>query len=145
MDHVLNRGTATKSDIATVLQRCWNWPGIRRASRGFLLTDARAESPLESLSRIALNRMALPPSVPQQVLRDERGRVVARTDFGWADYGVAGEADGMGKYETRDVLRAENARQETLEQLGLVVVRWNWNDITRKPRQVEARLLDGFR
>lgn len=144
MDDVLHRGLATRDELERIARQCWNWPGIRRATHALSLADARAESVLESISRLALGGMALPPCVPQQLIRDERAYPVGRVDFSWARYGVVGECDGLIKYDSRAVLNDEKRRQEGLEQLGLVVIRWGWEDITKRPRQVEVRLQQGL-
>lgn len=52
MDAALNRRLLTPDDLDDQLLRCWNWPGIRRAQRAVRLSDGRAESPLESISRL---------------------------------------------------------------------------------------------
>ena len=62
-------------------------------------------------------------------------------DFLWADAMVIGEADGMVKYQTSDDLRNEKRRQERLERMGFLVVRWEDRDIRRAPAEVMARLL----
>jgi len=144
LDAAMNRGQVTEEQLYDVALRCSNWPGMRRAHRALGAYDARSESPLESISRLTLAWLGLPTAEPQLVVRDSVGRFVARTDFGWPEFGVVGECDGLFKYRSSEILTAEKLRQEALEQLGLVVVRWNWDDITRKPRQVEARIKQGF-
>ena len=88
--------------------------------------------------------LGLPTAEPQLIVCDGSGRFVARADFGWPLIGVVGECDGLSKYRDSDVLTAEKLRQESLEQLGLVVVRWTWEDITRRPFQVQARIKQAF-
>jgi len=61
----------------------------------------------------------------------------------WEEFGVVGEADGLLKYddeEERLSLRLEKLRQEELEALGYIVVRWTWDDIWRRPEWVVARI-----
>jgi hypothetical protein len=67
------------------------------------------------------------------------GRFLGRVDFYWDDFGVVGEADGDGKYGDRQALIAEKRRQERLEEAGLVVVRWGWQDL-RDPDLLAARV-----
>ena len=64
---------------------------------------------------------------------------MARTDFLWEETGVVGEADGLEKYDGVNglALRQEKLRQETLEQTGLIVVRWGWSDLADLPRLVD--------
>lgn len=144
IDAALNKQQVTEIDLFDVARRCWNWPGIRRALRAIAARDSRAESPLESISRLTLAWLGLPPPEPQLVVRDGTGRFIARVDFGWRGFGVVGECDGLSKYTDPGALRAEKVRQESLEQLGLVVVRWTWADATRQPFQLKARIEQAF-
>lgn len=106
--------------------------------------DPRSESPLESVSRLAIRDAHLPaPWLQPTVLVD--GRFVGRPDFYWDEFGVTGEADGWEKYEAGwQRLRDEKRRQERFEEAGLVVVRWGSDDLDRFDRVAE-RLLAAFR
>ncbi|MCU1659510.1 MAG: Uncharacterized protein JWO57_4166, partial [Pseudonocardiales bacterium] len=130
-DAALHQGLVTAGDLARALAECAGWPGSAAAGRTAALCDGLAESALESLSRLRIGVAGLPPPVLQAELGDEFGRFVARTDFYWPQFGVVGEADGIVKYDGRDALLAERRRQAALEQLGLVVVRWEWRDLSR--------------
>jgi very-short-patch-repair endonuclease len=81
------------------------------------------------------------------LVRDEFGNPTFIVDFFWEEFGVIGEADGLAKYddeEERLSLRAEKLRQEELEALGYIVVRWTWEDIWRRPEWVAKRLRRAF-
>lgn len=144
IDAALQRGATTLDDIDDVLLRCWNWPGIRRAQRAVRLSDGRSESPLESVSRLILGWLQVPKPDLQPTVLDQYGRPIGRLDFYWEQFGVAGEADGRSKYDTRDVLTAEKERQELLEDCGLVFVRWGWAAVTGRPSVLKARLEAAF-
>lgn len=144
MDAALHQRLVTVEELRDVLRLCWNWPRIPRASRAVALTDARAESPLESVSRLVIARLRLPPPRPQVLIVDPDGIVIARVDFYWDEVGVAGEADGALKYGEREDLLAEKARQEAAEDLGLHFVRWGWDQAVHRPRLLGARLVAGF-
>jgi hypothetical protein len=144
IDAALHRGLTSPDEIDAVLLRCWNWPGIRRAQRAFRLADARAESPLESVSRLAMGWLGVPTPDLQTTIFDQYGRIVARGDFYWDKFAVIGEADGRSKYDSRDVLFAEKERQEVLENLRLVVMRWGWELPVRRPHAFRARLSEAF-
>lgn len=143
-DAALHRELVTQAQLDDVMLACWVWPRIRRALRALALVDARAESPLESVSRLILRWMHLPAPMLQARIRDECGRFVARVDFYWPEFGVVGEADGAMKYTDRTVLIAEKHRQEALEELGLIVVRWSWDDVIHRPRVLQTRLARAF-
>jgi Transcriptional regulator, AbiEi antitoxin len=144
MDAALHAGLVTMDDLDDVLRRCWNWPRIRRAARALRLVDGCSESPLESVSRLVFRWLQVPPPRLQTPIHDQFGRLVGRSDFYWDRPGVLGEADGRGKYDVRDVLIREKQRQEELEVLGLVVVRWGWDDVVSRPRLVKSRLDQAF-
>lgn len=113
--------------------------GRRVAGNGRLravlaFADARAESALESLSRVAMFQAGLPtPTLQFQVVNGD-GEWVATSDFGWPDHQLVGEADGRLKYEVgarrgtspTDVALAEKARDESIRQCGWWVTHWGW-------------------
>jgi very-short-patch-repair endonuclease len=85
------------------------------------------------------------PAPELQVPLGDASRV-GIVDFYWREFGVVGEADGLMKYdeEQPESLRAEKLRQEALEDVGFIVIRWTWDDIWRRPDWVEARLRSAF-
>jgi hypothetical protein len=42
------------------------------------------------------------------------------------------------------VIVAEKHRQEALEELGLIVVRWGWDEVIHRSRLLQARLTRAF-
>jgi hypothetical protein len=143
IDAALHDGLVSTDELWACARDCWNWPGIRRAQRALRYADGRAESPLESVSRLVITWLRLPEPEPQVSITDGLGRLVGRVDFLWRRQGVVGEADGLGKYADHDVLVAEKRRQEALEDLGLVVVRWGWLDLQR-PQLLRSRVQAAF-
>ena len=110
-----------------------------------------SQSALESISRWLFLVSRLPRPQLQAQCADAAGPF-AVVDFLWREQGVVGEADGLLKYDTDrgeplaggadrlDALRAEKLRQERLEQLGLIVVRWGWKDIVDRPEHTVGRV-----
>jgi hypothetical protein len=144
-DSALHQHRTDARELEAVVLRCWNWPRISRAVRAIALTDLRSESPLESVSRLALAWLGLPTAQLQAAICGPGARTTARVDFYWDSVGVVGEADGVVKYRGPvDSLLAEKRRQERLEDLGLTVVRWGWDDVTRRPNELRSRLLAAF-
>jgi len=130
-----------------VTRDCARWPGIRKARQVITFADGRSATPLESISRVAFQAMGLFPPEPQvTVAWDEWGNPRIIVDFLWPEFGVVGEADGLLKYDDpeRLSLREEKLRQEELEALGYIVVRWTWEDIWRRPEWVGHRLRDAM-
>lgn len=139
-----------RHQLESVAQDCARWPGIRKARDVIAFADPRSASALESVSRVVFREMGLPAPEPQvTVVWDELGNPRIVVDFLWPEFGVVGEADGLIKYDEeldpRKVsLRAEKLRQEEIEALGYVVVRWTWDDIWRRPEWVAMRLRIAF-
>jgi hypothetical protein len=144
MDAALHGERVTMTEIEDVLLHAWNWPGIRRAKRAVRLSDGRAESPLESISRLVLQWIRVPPPDLQTNVFDQYSRFAGRADFYWDEFGVVGEADGRSKYDDRTVLVHEKERQEALEDLGLVVVRWDWDYVIRGRIALRDRINSAF-
>lgn len=99
--------------------------------------DGRAESVLESLSRVSISRAGLPmPELQVRFILPDGSE--ARVDMYWERWRLVGECDGLGKYgaaegevAVRRRLRAEKARQNGLEALGNTVRSWLWQDWER--------------
>jgi hypothetical protein len=128
-DAALRSGLVDADDLDRAFDRCAGWPGRRSARIVRAMCDGSAESPLESLSRLAIAASHLPRPQLQVAIWGRTRQFAGRPDFYWDDYGVIGEADGDLKYEDRSVLVRERVRQQTLERLGLIVVRWRWPDV----------------
>ncbi|MGH3679004.1 MAG: DUF559 domain-containing protein, partial [Natronosporangium sp.] len=122
------RTRCTRAELDAALATCRGWPGSRQARRVAAFADPRAESPLESISRVAFHRYGLPPAILQAVIGG-----YDRADFLWERYRVIGEADGLAKYTDADVLRREKLREEELARMGFTVVRWTWRDAYHRP------------
>jgi hypothetical protein len=143
-DAALHAGMTTGLAVRAVIDGCRTWPYITRARNVMELADPLAESPLESVSRLVFLRLGLPRPRLQAVVRDRRGAHLGRCDFYWDEYGVVGEADGRAKYTDREVLTAEKLRQEALEEVGLVTVRWGWDDTRFRRAELQRRIERAF-
>lgn len=144
LDAALHRGMVSGEELLDVASMCRTWPGARRISGVLSSADGRAESPLETVSRLIMRHLQLPAPDLQCSIMNERGRVIGRTDFYWDRPGVVGEADGELKYAEPDALVREKRRQEALENAGLIVVRWGWPDLNR-PSALADRIQRAFR
>lgn len=106
------------------------------------------ESVAETLTWHLMWTQHIPRPVPQFVLRDGAGAIVARLDFAWPELGVYLEVDGKTKYtkyvrdgETAvDVILREKQREAWVQETtGWVVIRVVWSDLFR-PEQTAARI-----
>ncbi|MGD8214217.1 hypothetical protein [Aestuariimicrobium sp. Y1814] len=133
--------------VAEVLGRCRRRKGVVVARELARFASSFSESPQESRSRLALSKVALPDPVQQFIVLDFNGRTIGRADFAWPELGVLGEYDGQDKYDSlarpgespAEVVRREKRRQEQLESMGWVVVRWGIEEL-RSPSQLRQRV-----
>jgi hypothetical protein len=145
LDFALHEGLTTRAELTELIARYGNWPKVRRARRALALADERSESVLESVSRLVMIKLRIPAPRPQARVYDVAGVLCGRVDFYWDEFGVFGEADGRLKYDNGvDTLFEEKGRQEDLEDLGLVAVRWGWKHATRQVHTLGRRLEHGF-
>ncbi len=126
-------GGLARSRLLDAAARASGWPGARRAERAARFADGAAQSPLESVSRWQIHRLGFPAPVCQfQVM--EHGRLVATSDFGWAEQRLVGECDGRVKYAdllqpgelAADAVMREKRREEAIRGAGYWVTRWGW-------------------
>jgi hypothetical protein len=141
-DALLRRGGADRSDLQTVYQTMRGRGGSPNARLVVDLADGRHESPLETLSALAMRTLPAAPC-PQTTLRSPTGDFLGRVDFFWEHLGVVGEADGRSKY-TGDELWREKRREDRLAEHGLVVVRWGFAEVMKQEKLL-AKLRRAFR
>ena len=143
-DSALHHKLVTKPELTTVLDSCRGWPGTRRAAAVINFADNRAESPLESIARVAFNDSRLPP--PElQVWLGGTTEPVGRVDFYWKRYRTIAEVDGALKYADPGRARAQLRRDALLRDDGFEVVHFTWQQITQAPEQVAASIRKAFR
>jgi very-short-patch-repair endonuclease len=146
-DAVLRAG-GSLTKMQELVVRSARRPGNRAAVRSVELASPVPESPGESKMRAHLARLGCPLPELQFTLRTPEGRFVSRNDFGWPEWKVVGEYDGMGKYtdlrrpgETiADVIAREKAREADIRDQGYEIARFMAKDL-RQPEQAAARLL----
>lgn len=91
---------------------------------------------------IALGPGRTSPDDIQHVVR-EHGRFVARVDL-WYD-GVVAEADGFAHHSNRRDYRADRRKGQAFARLGLLLLRFSWEDIQLAPDAVIATVRDVLR
>jgi hypothetical protein len=141
-DAAVRRGLAPEL-VARTLREQESWPLAAAARAALPLVDGRRESALESRSAVVMHRFGIPQPLSQVEIRNRQGVLVGRVDVFWPRHGEVGEADGRGKYQGDDGLRAfegEKDRQAELEGLGLVVVRWGSRHLVGNPPSAVMRI-----
>lgn len=128
-DAALHAGTHAV-DLRRVADVMRQWPGAAAASAVAHAADGRAESPGETLTRIALQEMGF--HVESQV---ELPEIAARVDFRLVGHRVVVEFDGRSKYASvrgsgdGRILWEEKWREDRIRELGYEVVRLCWADL----------------
>ena len=128
----LVRAEDLQRDLGTALGR-----GSARLRRAGELVDPLCGSVLETLLRLLLAQLPVPPSA-QHVVRDRHGAFVARVDFCWPGARLVVEADGYAFHSDRAAYRRDRERLNELERLGWRVLRFTWEDVVSRPEHVLA-------
>jgi hypothetical protein len=137
------------------LMRTWtesmeDWPASREMKAVVAFADGGAQSPGESLTRIAVAEAGLPAPQSQFEIRD--GDFVAFVDLVIPELMLALEFDGRIKYRrTRDsadpviddgdIVWAEKQREDRIRELGYDVIRVIWDYLFGARRVILLRRL----
>jgi hypothetical protein len=103
-DAALREELVSVADINEALKTAIGWPGVRQARAVLALADPRAESPLESVTRLRIHDEGLPAPMPQVWIGPNR------VDFYWPQWRFVLEADGRLKYTDEE--RWEEKKRE---------------------------------
>lgn len=129
-----------REELAGALRDILTWSGAGRAGRIIRLSDPDAESPLESLGRLAFLNGRLPAGRSNCWV----GEFVPefRLDHYWPEFRVGAEADGIGKYLTdpATAIRKEKAREWRFQELGIRLLRYGWSIAFHQPAVLADRL-----
>lgn len=144
-DAALQAGAVSPEALHECLAACAGWPGVRRAARVAKFARVGAESPGESVARIAFAREGLPPPCLQASIFDCDG-LIGRVDYLWEEEKTIGEFDGRIKYDEGGMatVYAEKRREDRLREAGYEVVRFGWTDVQRRPQWIAARVRAAF-
>ncbi len=142
-DSALYSEQTSMAELGGVLWDCARWPGIGKARRVVGFSDPRAESPFESIARVAFRDGGLP--VPLlQVWISGNGHTIGRVDFLWDAQRTIAEADGAFKYEDPDRARKQLRRDAELRAAGFEVVHFSWRELTSAPAEVIESIRSAF-
>ena len=143
-DAALRRGLL-RPKLLAVVDECSAWCDVGKARKAIDFMDARAESPLESLSRVIFDERQVP--VPEPQVEIVVAGAAYRVDFLWREAGVIGEADGRAKYSLESSLSPEQAvwaeklREDALRDAGFTIVRWTYGQLLNQTDAVVERIL----
>jgi hypothetical protein len=129
------RDGVPRAALAGVLAEQASWPYAATAATSLALVDPHRETWLGSWSVVRLNQHGVPMPEPQAVVRDVRGRFVARVDCWWPQHGVVGEADGQEKYRRAGLRTPDSSVVPAVLALRLLIrVPAKGRDAQRMPR-----------
>jgi very-short-patch-repair endonuclease len=123
-DAALAADLVTPRHIAHALDAAYRWPGVRQAREVLALATRESDSPLESLTRLALHDDGFPAPQLQVLIPGTSYRV----DMLWPQQRLILEIDGLEKY-TEAELRREKRRELRLRALGYRVERVGWVEV----------------
>jgi len=93
-DAALRCGAVTSAEFITRQRAATGRRGVRTARLATTLMDPRAASAPESIIRVRIVRSGLPAPVPQLVVLDGSGQLVATVDLGYDDARIGIEYEG---------------------------------------------------
>lgn len=144
-DNALHDKKTSEAELRAVMASCSRWPGIGRARQVTDFSDARSESPFESIARVAFRDGGLPPPELQIWVGGENRGAIGRADFLWREHRTIAEADGAMKYADPDRARRQLRRDAELRDAGFEVVHFTWHELTTAPDQVIDSVRAAFR
>ncbi|MFF5176883.1 type IV toxin-antitoxin system AbiEi family antitoxin domain-containing protein [Micromonospora sp. NPDC000316] len=128
LDSALNLNHLTPAQLALI-------PGLIQGRRGAVAArshiaeaDGRAQSPLETRTRLRCVDGRVPPDALQLEVRDDDGYLLGIGDLGWRGPRVIAEADGRDAHGTPEAAYADRRRQNRLVNAGWTILRFTWRD-----------------
>ncbi|KUH82721.1 MULTISPECIES: hypothetical protein [unclassified Mycobacterium] len=150
LDALANATGLKHVDVEAVIAAHAGARGIPRLRSVLPLMDGGAESPQETLARLALIDAGLPAPQTQVRIFDEYGQFVARVDMAYEDFKVGIEYDGPQHWTDPAVRQRDIDKQFVLTGLDWLIIRVS-RDLLRYRRstyvaRVESALYSrGFR
>jgi hypothetical protein len=139
----------TRDELEGAWERARPLRAHARTRAVFSFAETRAESPLESVSRVNMRAVGVPRPRLQVPYYDAKG-FIGEPDFSWEEFGLIGEADGDVKYSqpglrsgrtAEQVVIDEKVREDRFRALPRRVSRWRWN-VAINPSALRGRLVD---
>jgi hypothetical protein len=140
-DAALHAELARERELRRMVAWARGRRGVTRARQALELLDRRAESPGESLARVALVRSGVPrPECNLNVVH--HGQWLARVDMAWPEYRVIVEYDGT--VHLPEAQRRKDAlRRNLLQDAGWIVIVFTAADL-RHPERMAALVRAAF-
>jgi hypothetical protein len=131
LDSALNLRLIDDRDVVTIPALIRGRRGAVAARRFLTEADGRAQSPLETRTRLRCVDGRVPPDALQVDVRDDDGYLLGVGDLGWLGARVIAEADGAGPHGAPEAVYADRRRQNLFVNAGWLVLRFTWADTLR--------------
>jgi hypothetical protein len=136
-DSALHQLPGLVGPLARVVSRSRSHPHARTARLALRLARPEAESPGESLTRMACYRHGIPAPTLQHKVFDDSGQLLGIADLYWEGSRLLGEFDGRIKYERLrkegetafDVVAREKTREDGMRSTGRGMSRFVWSEV----------------
>jgi hypothetical protein len=124
----------TREELEEAWNRAQPMKAHSRTKAVLAFAETRSESPIESVSRVAMRAIGVPRPVLQLAHYDDHG-FIGETDFAWPEFAAVAEADGDQKYldaqyrsgrSAEQVFLDEKRREDRLRALPRRFARWPW-------------------
>ncbi|MGA8258015.1 MAG: type IV toxin-antitoxin system AbiEi family antitoxin domain-containing protein [Nocardioides sp.] len=154
LDWYLEQQLVTRDQLLMGHARMSRWPDTLGLYRAIHLADGKAQSVLETRTRLLCHDSRLPAPEAQFIVMGPLGEIIGIVDFAWPERKVMVEVDGREKYlkfrrpgeSIEDAVLREKVREDRLrESTGWLVVRLSWADIEHRPQAAVARIERAFR
>ncbi|MCV7283439.1 hypothetical protein H7J88_27755 [Mycolicibacterium flavescens] len=139
LDAALRSGTCSRGEMWRAAIEQAGRRGIVAVRDLLPLADARAESPMESETRLVMIDGGLPVPDLQYEVVDGNGEL-RRLDFAWPEFRVAVEYDGVDWHSDPEAVRNDRRRRLALQDIGWIVIAIVFDDVRHHAWDFVARV-----
>jgi hypothetical protein len=139
LDAALRSLRCTRGELEEAIVEQRGRRGIVKVRNLMPLADGRAESAMESETRLVMIDHGLPRPELQYPIFGRDGELW-RVDFAWPEFCLAAEYESIDWHVGRDAMLRDKARWARIQELGWTIVPITVNDVRREPGRTAARL-----
>lgn len=139
LDAALRSGACETAEMEQAVREQKGRRGIVKVRQLLPHADARAESSMESETRLVFLDHGVPTPVLQYEIVDFTGQLW-RLDFAWPDHKVAAEYDSMEWHANPSAWKKDRIKAARLGELGWTLVSVVVDDVRRHPAELVVRV-----
>ncbi len=139
LDAALHSGACTRDDLTAVIREQKGRRGIVNVRSLLTYADGRAESAMESETRLVFIDGGLPLPELQYEIVDKCGKLW-RVDFAWPTAKVAAEYDSAEWHANPDAFKHDRMKTARLQECGWISIPVVVDDVRRHPIDLVARV-----